>query len=42
VGVAYYDALTSGNLLAYVSVNNRVLQLGKPYQLPVGNLVIAF
>jgi hypothetical protein len=39
VGVAIYDALTTGNLLSYGSVTSQAVAIGNQYQIAIGGLV---
>lgn len=42
VGVAIYDALTVGNLLAYGSVTSQAVAVGNQYQVAIGALILEF
>lgn len=42
VGIAGYDALTSGNLLWYVAVTSQAVSVGNQYQLLAGVLALEF
>lgn len=42
VGVALYDALTAGNLLAYAAVTSQAVSVGNAYQIAAGSLVLEF
>lgn len=42
VGVAIYDALTTGNLWAYAAVTSQAVAIGNQYQIASGSLVLEF
>lgn len=42
VGLAIYDALTAGNLLAYGAVVNQPVSVTNSYQIAIGSLVVEF
>lgn len=42
VGVAAYDALTSGNLLWYVAVSSQTVAVGNQYIINANNLILEF